>query len=271
MRVFKNKKEKERTGKNPCDPKWKAEFYVLGYRLAAAGQDDSRIAKAMNVTKATLTKWHQADPAFRKALEDGRARGRKAGIKAFMQHVTDRMPDDLREIWERLSSDDDNVRKRACADVKAYEKMQQQHFYLQALVAMDFKYRAAAEAIGIEWTTACQWRMEDGDFKKLTDVMRMCLGDFYENALIELVHSGDSAAIIHASRTFNADRGYSSKDTLRIEGEVKQTHRISIKELSPETKRAMLQEMRAKREALPDNSRVIDAEFTPVNGKVKHE
>lgn len=246
--------------------RWDDGHYVTAYKLAASGQNDVQIARVLGVSSKQFAKWVEGKPALVKALAEGRDRIKRLGVRAFMQHVTDRMPDDLKDLWEQLSSEDDGLRQRACSNVKEADVMHQQHLFVSAFIAMNCSVARACQATGIKESTVAGWKA-DRRFRRLSQTIRDALGDFYEQAMIDLVHAREPSAVIHVARTYNADRGYGNRLQVDVNQQVEHRHGISVKDLSPDTIRAMLEESRRKKQALVENkSDVIDAEFEQKSG-----
>lgn len=249
--------------------KWDDHFYVLAYRTALTGETDNRIARRLGVGLATFHKWMKQKPALADALSQARARG--AGLRQFMLYVGERMPSDLKPLWEMLSSDDPAVRERAVQSTHVAGRRQQQHLFIHAWIAMNFNLQKTCEATGIKPLTYKAWKKNDKQFQRLLEMVADCRGDFYENALVEKVAEGDGAAIIFANRTYNKNRGYDAKVTVEVGGQVEHKHVISVSELSTDTKRQLLEEIRKKKlTQLEDRSNILDAEFEPLNGEA-HE
>jgi hypothetical protein len=257
-------------GRPKKDGNWDDHYYVASYRLALSGLVDTKIARSLGVKDDTFARWVKQRPALADALQQARNRG--ATSRAFMEQMTERMPADLQEVWRKLSSDDPVVREDGQYSLQKAGRRKQQHLFINAWVAMNFNQDRACQATGTRMATFHLWRRQDKEFKKLMDFVREARGDFYENALIEKVAQGDTTAVIFANRTYNKDRGYDSKVTVEVGGSVEQRHTITVKELSTEAKRQLLEEIRRKKELaqLEDNSKVIDAEFS-VNGEVHDE
>jgi len=246
-------------------PIWDDSYYVKIYRLAFNGASDLMIAKNMGVSLNAFRKWIEEKPAVADALDQGRKSRRGSdGFKEFMRHVSEKIPASLKSLWEKLSSPNEEVRQDTITDEKEYTTRKVQRLFIHAFIAMNFDRAAACRAVGIDFGKLISWKTKDKKFKKLYDfLVTEAKGDFYESALLDLVAVRDSSAVIFANRTFNKDRGYGNQLTVKMQGEVEHKHSVPLKELSQETKRKMLEEIRSKKLALEDRTsgKVIDAEF----------
>jgi hypothetical protein len=249
------------------DSKWDDRFYVKCYQLALMGQSNNAIASSLGVGAPLLAKWVKEKPALADALEQARSRG--SGTRAFMRYVASRIPSDLRELWDMLCSDDPAVREQGCRSAQTRGRRHMQHLYVHALIACNFNPAKAQEITGVTPSTAAVWRHTDPKYKKLLELVHEAKGDFYENAFIESVAAGEVSAIIHAAKTYNKDRGYATQVNIKVEGEVEHRTSVSLSDLSIETKRRLLEEVRRKKDLpqLADSSNVQDAEFEELSSK----
>lgn len=66
----------------------------------------------------------------------------------------------------------------------------------------------SCRAYGINRQTFYNWYATDPDFKAAADDVKEVRMDFIENALMQRINAGDTAAIIWASKTICRSRGY---------------------------------------------------------------
>lgn len=130
---------------------------------------------------------------------------------------------------------------------------------------MEFNVAHACRVVGVSPQAVAAWRKKDPKFQRLMETVKEAKKDFCDDALMDLVGARDPAAVIFVNKTLNRDRGYDQRVTVHMEGSVNQNHTISVKELSVDAKRMLLEEMRAKAaRQLEDRSNVIDAEYEEV-------
>lgn len=243
--------------------KWDDRFYVRCYQLARTGMTDTKIAESLQVKGETFRKWTKERPALAEALEQARSHG--AGTREFMRLVSQRIPDELRPLWEELSSDDHEKRAKAYQTVKQGDKRNAQHLFVHAYIACNFNENKAMDMTGVHAQTVAVWKRNDRHFKGLLNFIKEARKDFVENALMEKIYEGETAAIVFASKTLNKDRGYDSRINIEVSGEVEHKNTIDLKRLPPEKLRELLAYARDQKSSqvakLEDRSKIEDAEF----------
>lgn len=244
--------------RNSC--KWDDRFYVKCYQLAMSGMDDTKIARALSLKPETFYRWVKERPALKDALEQARSRG--AGTRAFMRMISQRIPDDIRPLWEQLSDDDDDKRASAYATIKKGDQRRAQHLWVHAYIACNFNENKATDMTGLTNNTIALWKRNDRHFKGLLQHIKECRKEFGQNCLMDRMVEGDTAAIIFFNKTFNKDLGYDTRIQIDVKGEVEHKTSISLDALPPDKLRELLELARAKRAAqIEDRSKVQDAEF----------
>ncbi len=251
--------------------KWDNRWYVRAFRLATDGMDDSKIAKVLGVPIARFERWIREDTALREGLEE--ARSPKSCYADFKAFIYEKLPRKVRELWDELDGADklpkvDRTRteriKAAMEVIEAAPERHQQALLLHAMIKCNFILTNACLKTGINPQAVYRWCQDDENFRRLLSGIDQYKGDFFESAFIDLCKRGDSAAIIHANKTFNKKRGYGLEMTLNTNAEQVVKHEVSIEELPADAKRAVLEAIRRqKAEALPqleDNRDVVDAE-----------
>lgn len=263
--------------------KWTDSMLVKAFKLAGDGLDDGQIARALGTDAERFKKWKMQKPALREALAEAREKSHKGdGQRELLEMARGRMPKKARELWERLESlevwlrplgpgkdrpyrsrGDIDKERRALADaIDGGGKRLRQYLYLQALMASNFMHGVACRRVGIDPKEPKEWIAAEPAFAQVMRSIHEAKKDFLESALLDLVKAGDSAAIIFANRTINRDRGYAEKRELESFVNVKQEHTIKLEDLPLEAKRAMLEAIRAKREApMLEDRTVQDAEI----------
>lgn len=120
--------------------------------------------------------------------------------------------------------------------------------FIHACVAHNFNVSLALRFTQISKSALDQWLNHDMRFVKLFEEVKFHLGSFYENALVNLVKKGDTAAILFANRTFNRDRGYADNINVNVSGTVNHAHAhivaISDLDLSLEDQKKILDKLR---------------------------
>ncbi len=208
-------------------PKWRDEFYIRAYELAATGITEKRFADIIGVNVETVRDWKQKNQAFLEAWQKGQARysgDTGNGVTAFHEYVFQRLPPELQLLWGKLQELEgkDWTGQRTDAVLHNSGVRARQHLFIYALTACNFNASIAFKRVGISLRTYQNWLEYDAEFKQLIEEMHFHKKNFFEDALINLVVGGDNAAIMFVNRTFNRDRGYGDK--LTVEGNVQHQH-----------------------------------------------
>lgn len=238
------------------------------YDHAKAGLTNSKIAKILGTTPATVGKWIGQKPALKKALARVRTRG-DGGAETFTQYVYKRIPKHLAEIYYEIMAVDlteknpksiIGLEKRLDALLGTLGKRARQNLFIHALVDSDFNASEAQRRMDVSDSMYKMWR-KDPEFAELLDNIHVHKKNFFEGSLIGKVAGGDMAAIIFCNETVNADRGYSRKLDVNVKGNVNHNHTFDVDDLDLEfsVKEAIVEAMAKKRKA----DEVIDVESRP--------
>lgn len=241
--------------------KWNHENYVKIYELARDGLTLTEIAHAVGVEASTLKDWRATDPAVDYALDRGKQMAKKSSASTFAEQALERLPDALREVWGQLNAlhEEPNPEKRVEMLLEGHGKRARQTLYVQALIHCGFRNLEACRYVGISPHTVVKWKQNDPDFLMLMDSIHEMKKDFCEGALMGLVASGDSPAVLFTNKTLNRDRGYDPKITISHEGSVKHQVDISQLGLPLEVLQAIQEAMqRKKEEQLGGPKRVLE-------------
>jgi hypothetical protein len=207
---------------------WKDEHYVTAYELAAAGHSDKGIQQAMGVSDKTWNRWLEHKPAFKAGLKRARDwRGGKDGNAAFRDFVANRLPPRLRGVWDEIVQLDEagNAEEMIDALTANQGKQARQWLWVQAFVHCRFVKTDACKMTGVSSAEVNHWKEGDPDFAELIDVVLVeAKKDFCEAPLMRLVELGDPQIVRFVNETLNADRGYSKKSQLTLNGSV--THEL---------------------------------------------
>lgn len=225
--------------------KWKDEFYVRAYELAKQGMKDKAIADAFDVAISSFMEWVEKKPALKEALERGRKSG--GGVAEFKKFVVGRLDAEMKEMFERMDSDDPQVQIKALEATRDATTRQRQYMFLHAFIASNFVLTEAARKAGIEWHTVNMWCIRDRKFRKLMASLHQAKKDFFESALMDLVKARDPATVRFVNSTVNRDRGYGKAVDVNITGNVTVQNTISADDLTYEQKRELLHKLRERK------------------------
>jgi transcriptional regulator with XRE-family HTH domain len=243
-------KTKSKQKRRNSAAKFKMSMVFTIYEMTKEGFPAKAIADVIGVHHSTLIKWEQEKLSVRTAFKEGLAARDEADDTSFFDFVAGRLPPELHDLWDELfeSENDPSAIRRIEKLLNAAGNRNRQRLFLHALFQFDFNLTRALKFVSVSRTRYQGWLKNDPDFLQLITEVTEIKGDFYENALVRLVKRGVPAAVIHANKTFNADRGYATKAQLEITGEVTHTHKVvplSDLELPLEVRAAMFDALQA--------------------------
>lgn len=241
---------------------WRDSYYVKAYELAGQGMSDTKIANTLDVPTRTFQHWKQTKVALRNALR--RARRSSSKSKTFQDYVFGRLPPRLQELWGHVK--ELNRRK----DVAALEQMLQdagekarQELFVYALTRFHFNPTKAGKLVCVGAKKFKEWCL-DPEFAELVQEVEWHKLNFFEDAVIDAVQRGDRGMVRFVAETRLQERGYGK--TLNVKhdhgGTVEHVHTsvpLDELDLPLAQRRAILEALRAKTAALPEN--VQDAEY----------
>lgn len=239
----------------PSNAKYSIDMAFTIYELAKAGTSEVEIAKTLNIHETSLRTWKKKYKSVAEAIKQGKAlhKDKEEGGN-FYDFVAGRLPSDLTDLWNELieADDDPNAIARLEKMIATHGRQARQRLFLHALMTFNFDIGRACRFVNIQRATFTNWKTSDLNFSRLIDEVIELRGDFYEHALVRLVRMGCVPAILHANKSYNAKRGYSTKTEVHVTGQIEQKHTISIGELDLpfDTRVAMLTAIREKRAAL---------------------
>jgi len=233
--------------------KWRDDMAFRVYDLFKAGMNETETAALMGVRSETLRKWMANKPIVRAAraaaLAAKEAEDSVAG--SFQDYVYSRLPADLRPVWDDImaAGETDDPVERIEAALKGKGMRGRQYMFVQALLHNNYNISEASRMTNISARTFELWMRKDPDFAAVLDVLKVSKKDMVEEKLMQLVRSGDTAAVLFANRSINKDRGYGDTKTVKVDQAVTHTHLIDIEELdlTLEVRQAILTAMRKQR------------------------
>jgi hypothetical protein len=253
------------------EEKWIDDRYLDAYDYSRQGMGNVDIAKALGVTYKTFKRWMRKRPTFRNAILRGRRLAKeKTGNEEFREYVYERLTEDMKETWDKLNAPDTegNPIERVEAMLEGKGKTFRQHLFLYALVHYNFNPSDAMRAVGISKTTLDRWTVSDPKFAQLVQEVNWHKKNFFEGLLVKAAKAGETGAILHGNKVYNADRGHNTKVTFEHMGEVQHNHRmIPIDDLGLEIgeRKKLLQAIRDRQmAAIPHSAHedvIEDAEF----------
>lgn len=122
-------------------------------------------------------------------------------------YVYGKLPTKLQKYWDKL----ERLGSGTDADIDRFIKDHGEGFRKAVFIkvaAEAFDVSAAMQRAGISAVVLKKWLRDDKNFRGIYDEVLFHKGNMIEQALMERIQSGDTQAIIFASKTLNKDRGY---------------------------------------------------------------
>ena len=217
--------------------KWNDEYAITTYELAKQGYSGQQIAKMLSITHITFYNWVHSKKILKyafskgrklyKAKEDGKGNG-------FLEYVNGRLSKPARKIYRKIVRLD-----KARSGVEAIEELLKdkgkrfrQLIFLHSLVSSNFKIRVALRRANVSHKTFKKWKEEDPEFPDFYEELRFHRGNFFEDALSDLIMMRDPQACRFANETFNADRGYRKQIDMRVDQHSTNEMVVTIEDLN---------------------------------------
>jgi hypothetical protein len=256
---------------------WKDEMLVDIYRLARGTNSDDAVAKGIGVRASTLKHWVKKRPAVRYALEEARRPARE-GDWRLSEYVYERLPEELKPVWDQIHEwekiGDGSVSKVEALLANKGKQVRISLFF-HALVFHNFNASAACRTVNITQSTLSAWKENEPGFAELLDQFIEHKKNFFEEALVDLVRKRNTAAVLFANKTMNADRGYGDvkKVTHVHSGGVAHAHLhvqdIESLDLPPDVMRQVLDAIRRKKRELTEQRAYEEGLPAPTPGRVR--
>ena len=234
---------------------FKDEYIVRVYQLARSGMTEAKIAKILGISLATFRVWERKKKYFKLMLEAGRKEwgGKNEKETTIQDYIFKSLPRNLRKLWNEI-----NALERAKSGVEKIEALLEkrgvrarQSIFIHAWAKGNFSLTRALRKVNISRSTFDAWRAKEPEFNQLVSDIDFYKGNFYEDAYIDLVRGGDSAAIRDINKTFNRERGYGEKTAIDINlsGGVSIAHSVDDLDVPLPVKIALLKAVRKKKNA----------------------
>lgn len=217
--------------------KWRPFYLVTIYRMRRAGMGDKEVAAELGLkSRTTIYNWRKALPEVRRA-EDLAAKELAEEAGTLSNWVYDRLPDDLRELWEELTLLDKDKSTAAAIEALLLDKGKgvRQRLFLHALCENNFSATVALTKVNCTKGDLDGWCAEDDNFAALVREITWHKQNFFDSALVKLVKEGNPQAVIFANKTQNAARGYGNLGKVQVEhtGNITHTGALDLQDLSP--------------------------------------
>ncbi len=236
--------------------KWDNRYYYRCYGFAREGLTNGQIAAILSVTPNWFAGQIKKRPSLKDALKEGR-KERKDMKNGLSGYIFDRLTPEARQVWDRLKttweSADEQSRERKLRDVlDGSSEATTKALFLHAVAFTNFDPSTAMKMVGISKRQVKKWADDDREFLEALDEIEEHKKNWYESKLTGLVAANHDGAILFVNRTYNADRGYSPKQTMNVTSTVNHVHsgQVTLETLSPYLDLPTLEKLHAAVRAL---------------------
>jgi len=212
--------------------KWNESMLFDIYDLAREGKADNGISKALGIDVSTFDSWKRHKPGVKEALKRGRSiKTTIVSGQTLGEYIYKRLPQRLQLYYDQLAGweKEPNFQKRCESLFEREGRSVRQHLFLQFLVNKTWNASEACRMVGISRVTLDSWVKNDPAFAEMLQEMVWHKKNFVEGAMFRLVKKGDTAATIHAAKTFAGDRGFLPVSKTESVGVVKHDHDHTLK------------------------------------------
>jgi len=247
--------------------RFKDEYYVRVYQLARTGIPGKSIAIALQISFASYISWKKKFPALKKAEQLGKNafQENKKGqgpIEKFYDVVYQHLAPELKTLWNKINAIERTPHGvlRIETLLKDNGKRAHQQLFVYALTVFNFNYNRACSSTHVSKRRLDLWIETDHGFSELLDTIQWHQKNYYEGALLDLVESGDTAAIMMVNKSINADRGYNPSLNVNVNGKVQHEHvhiHVDDLDLPLETRKQILLAVRKKSNVVESNGHKV--------------
>jgi len=254
------------------------------YRMLKAGLQVQEVLKTWNVGRTLLYNyWRKQYPELREAMDIAEEELRQD--RELPEYIYQRLRPELKALWDKIKRFDREKDGQAKIELLLMDggKRVRQQLFLHALCMLNFNASEALSKLRMTKRELDKWIMEDQDFCNLVEEIDWHKANFFETALVQLVKEGVPAAVVHANRTYNRERGYGVVNRHEVSGTVGVDGKVlvgvlDLTELMPymneSVKLGVLEAIRAKEEEdkkkLGKERGVFDPEET-MRGRILEE
>jgi hypothetical protein len=244
------------TKKKKRPTRWTPILLVKMYRMLRVGVSLLDMCKELNISRQAYYKWRNEHPEIMemeaiiaKEVGDGDT------LPTFMWKS---LPPELRALWDKIKE----WGAMGASGIAKIEAMLQdegkrvrQQLFLYALCVERFCPSRAMKRVNLAKGELDRWLAEDWEFAEMCEEISWHKKNWIEHALTKLISEGNSAAIIFANKSLNADRGYNPRTQVEVNHSGAVLHGVLDLEelsqyLSPTAKIELLDAIRKREQAL---------------------
>lgn len=242
---------------------------VDAFAAMLEGLSPAKVAKILGLTATEFREWTSRHPGLAYAVASAERvlqaeKSTPRGAKRFANYALSRLPENLQQLWAQLLLPSDKgmgTGEFASIVLRRLPDREQQTVFVHALYTeAGFIVDKACQITGIGRGTFERWVKTDREFGELLRHLHECKKDFVEAPLLDLVAARNPAAVIHANRTLNRDRGYGDQLSVQVSGNIQVQQAVTLDQvysrLSPETLEELLRVLREV-QAIPVEATVV--------------
>jgi hypothetical protein len=199
--------------------KWKPIMLVHIYRYAKAGMSEIAMYKALGVSRRLWHLWWtEKHPEIKEVIELAHSEGGET----LVDYLFRRLSPEVRDVWARITM----LEKEPNGIVKIEQILSdhgvgvRQQLFLHALMSSAYSPSWACAKVNIDKSTFRDWKDKDPRFAEMVNDVEWHKKNFFEECLVDLVASHDTAAVLFANKTVNRDRGFGQHVQHEVSGQV---------------------------------------------------
>ena len=204
--------------KDPKPPrsKYRPLMVLEVYKMARMGMAVTDMIAHYKIAKRTWELWTAKHPELQAAVVE--AKRERAEGETLPDWVYTRLSPELRAVWNKVRRWEKEPNGVIKIELMLAEqgKLVRQQLFLHALCVSHFSPTLALRRVNVTKHELEHWIEHDPDFAKLVEEIDWHKGNFFESQLMRLVEDGNPAAVLFANKTYNRNRGYTSRSQVDV-------------------------------------------------------
>lgn len=201
----------------------------------AMGFKAHTIAPMIDLAPGTITRWERTNPKMKRAKKIAEKvyeeTKKKSSFKSLKENIIGRLPDDLREIWERIRQADFNsdtrAHDKAIAMLNNSGQQAKMALWFHAWLTGNFNVYEACRLTSVPSTTIEGWK-NDPEFHALFTEMEKIKDDIFESSFVKLAQEGNPFIVGIAAKSRLKDRGYNPQVDINVNGAIEHKHTYTV-------------------------------------------
>ena len=235
-----------RVPRRPLPSKLPLEFLLTFYEAFLREYEITKIAAALDLSYGMLEKYVARFPELAQARD---LAIRRRGVRhSFAEYIFQHLSPEAQAIWEKIKfwESSNSAYDKINAILEGKSKQLRQELFIHAMVSSSWNPSEACRIVGVSRNLLERWKRHDLEFRQLIEEIQWHKRNFYEQALDDLVASGNPGAVMFVNRTVNADRGFNERIQLEHTGTIEVGFTIEDLDLDMDTRIKILDAIRRK-------------------------